>query len=192
MIRNRHAWALLLPYMLLLTVFLLVPAAGLLDISFRQHSPVVITGIGFSTRNYARLAELFYVKIIWQTVRLALLSTLIATVLAYPVAYVMARSSRRSRAILTCLVMVPLMTSIVVKTFGWYILLNRSGTFPSILAALGFRQQSLLGNDIAVLVGLAELPCLSWSFRSRLRSSGSRWRWRRRPAILAPAELPLS
>src|SRR3954468_13636040 len=137
MIRSRYALALVAPYLLLLATFLLLPAAGLLEISFRQHSPTVITGLGFSTRNYARLTDLFYAKVIWQTVRLALFSTLIATILAYPVAYVIARSGRRTRAILTCLVMVPLMTSIVVKSFGWYILLNRGGTFPTLLAALG-------------------------------------------------------
>ena len=63
------------------------------------------------------------------------------------------------------MVMVPLMTSVVVKTFGWYILLGRNGFVISILNWIGFDVRSLIGNEAAVLVGLAEfsLPFMIFS-----------------------------
>lgn len=167
MVRKRAPMvsALALPYCLVVGLFLLVPSAEMIVTSFHIPSPKAVAGEGVSLANYARLTDWFYLGIVWRTVRLALMATLIAGVLAYPLAYVMARSERTWRITLSCLVMVPLMTSVVVKTFGWYILLGRNGLVASILTNLGFGVHSLIGNDAAVLVGLAEfsLPFMVFS-----------------------------
>jgi ABC-type spermidine/putrescine transport system permease subunit I len=162
---GRGVAALVLPNCLVIALFLLLPSVEMIAVSFHRHSTTAVTGEGFTLANYARLADWFYLDIIWRTVRLAFVATLIATVLAYPVAYVMARSRRAWRITLSCLVMVPLMTSVVVKTFGWYILLGRDGFIVTLLDHLGIGARTLIGNDVAVLVGLSEfsLPFMIFS-----------------------------
>jgi putative spermidine/putrescine transport system permease protein len=158
------------PYFVLITAFLIVPAIGLFEISFRDHSPISITGGGVSMSSYIRLLDPFYLKIILQTLKLSFIATLIGTVLAYPVAYILARSEPRGRTLITCLVMVPLMTSVVVKVFGWYILMGRNGLIANMFSAIGIGSGNLLGNEIAVLVGLAEfsLPFMIFSLASSI------------------------
>jgi putative spermidine/putrescine transport system permease protein len=154
--RARPAWLLCLPNCALIAIFLVAPVLGLVQVSFRSVSPTAMTGGGATLANYGRLADWFYVGILWHTVRLALFATMIATILAYPVAYVVARSTGGVRMLVSFLFTVPLMTSVVVKTFGWYIILSRGGPASAVASWLGFPATSLLGNDIAVLIGLAE------------------------------------
>lgn len=164
------SWVLILPYCLLIALFLAAPVAELVEISFRRQSPIVMTGGGFTFANYARLADPFYGKLLWQTVRLSFAATIISTCLAYPLAYYLARSEGVTRAVLSCLVTLPLMTSIVVKTFGWYVILGRGGPVSNALRALGWPSVSLLGNDGAVLVGLVEfsLPFMAFSLAAAI------------------------
>lgn len=164
------SWVLLLPYCLLIAFFLAAPVGELLEISLRRQSPTVMTGGEFTFANYARLADPFYGRILWQTVRLSVAATIISTCLAYPLAYYLARSAGLVRAILSCLVTLPLMTSIVVKTFGWYVILGRGGPVSNALQTLGWPPVSLLGNDGAVLVGLAEfsLPFMAFSLAAAI------------------------
>ena len=169
MLRAKPAW-LCLPYCGVIAIFLFAPALSLLQVSFREVSPTSMTGGVFTTANYARLIDGYYVQILWHTITLSLLSTAIATVLAYPVAYVIARSSGFARTLVAFLVTVPLMTSVVVKTFGWYIILSRGGPASAVASWLGWPGASLLGNDAAVLVGLAEfaLPFMVFSLSAAI------------------------
>lgn len=156
---------LFLPYTLLLVGLLVVPVAGLMEISFRNQSISSIQGVGLTLSNYERVLEGFYLKIIFNTIRLAAIATVIGAIFAYPLAYVIVRSRPLARTILTCLVMVPLMTSVVVKVFGWFIFLGSGGPAVGLLNTLGFHVQTLLNTESAVIVGLVEfaLPFMVFS-----------------------------
>lgn len=158
------------PYLALVALFLVLPALALVDMSFRQHSPVKITGEGFTFMNYARIGDGFYIRIIVETIKLAFISTVVGTILAYPVAYVMARSDGALKTLLTLLVMIPLMTSVVVKVLGWYIALGSNGFVNRLLIAIAVGRVRLLENELAVLVGLIEfaLPFMIFSLTSSI------------------------
>lgn len=165
-----RSWLLCLPYVLLIGMFLIAPVVGLIDISFHRQSPIVMTGGEATLANYERIADGFYLGILWHTIRLSLIATAIATILAYPVAYVIARSDRLARTLISFLFTVPLMTSVVVKTFGWYIILGRGGPASAIATWAGWSGGSMLGNDVAVLIGLAEfsLPFMVFSLSAAI------------------------
>ncbi|MCC7047041.1 MAG: ABC transporter permease [Alphaproteobacteria bacterium] len=149
-------YALFLPYAAMIFCFLIVPMAGLVEVSFRQQSSVRITGLGFTLANYARVGDPFYLGILFDTLRLAMISAALAAILGYPLAYVLARSSGRAKTALIVAVMVPLMTSVVVKVFGWYIILEPSGVINTLSRAAGWGRWNLLHNEIAVVAGLVE------------------------------------
>jgi putative spermidine/putrescine transport system permease protein len=146
---------LLVPYGVLLLALMIVPVISLVEISLRAHAPLVLTGGEFSTENYRRLWDSYYVKLIFETLKMALASTAISAVLAFPVAYIIARAGKW-KASLTLLVTIPLMTSVVVKVLGWYIALGPRSFLVDTLAVFTGERVRLLNSQGAVLVGLVE------------------------------------
>lgn len=155
---NRYTVPLLAvaPYALLIIVLLAVPLLGIFDLSLHDLSATRLAGAGFTSANYARLAEPYYLNIIWQTLRLAFTATLIELLIALPVAYAIARARPLAKAIIGILVMIPLMTSVVVKNLGWYILFSSDGPLATVWRGLGLPGGALLGTQSAVLCGIAE------------------------------------
>ena len=166
--RARIGW-LLVPYTLLLAALLILPVATLAEISFRGHDPLVLTGQGFSTAQYERLWDSYYLKLFVETLKMALLSTAVAAVLGYPVAYIIARAEGW-KSTLTLLVMIPLMTSVVVKVLGWYIALGPRSIIVDALAAITGERMRLLNSQGAVLLGLVEfaLPFMIMSLSATI------------------------
>ncbi len=147
---------LLLPYLGFVILFLGGPLLVLVQISFARPSPLQIAGSGFTTGNYLHLLDRFHLSVLLQTVALALLSTLIVMVLAYPLAYLVARSTGAAKSALVTLATIPLMTSVIVKALGWYIAMGPNGPINRFIALFGVPTQRMLGSSGAVLVGLVE------------------------------------
>ena len=93
------------------------------------------------------------------TLRLSLVVTLICCVLGYPVALVMLRSSPRVQRLLTLLLILPLWTSTLVRSYAWMVLLGRRGVVNETLISLGVISSplSLLYNEIAVYIGMVHV-----------------------------------
>jgi putative spermidine/putrescine transport system permease protein len=143
-----------------LSVFL-VPACLFMTAAFLLPLVLVAyTSIGFPEPTAAHYAELvsrpLYVNVLWNTLQISAASTLATILLAYPIAYHLARQPPRRRALLLILVLLPFWTSILVKSFAFTVLLGNSGTLNTVLTTLfgdGARIK-LLFNRPAVLIGM--------------------------------------
>jgi putative spermidine/putrescine transport system permease protein len=115
----------------------------------------------FTLANYVRfLADPFHLAVLWKTIAMGLWVTAWCLVLGYPVAYTLARlRSRRLRALLVTCLLVPLMTSVVVRSYGWMILLANSGLVNQALLALGLVETpvQLLFNLTGVVIALVAI-----------------------------------
>ena len=91
--------------------------------------------------------------------RLAFMVTVIALVIGYPVAYLLANVSDRTRTMLIPLIVVPFWTSLLVRTFAWRIILGRNGPINDSLEWLGLIDQplSLVFNRTGTLVGMMHI-----------------------------------
>ena len=69
--------------------------------------------------------------------KIALLSTIFSLILGFPLAYFLARTQSAWRGMLMFLVIAPLMTGVIVRTYGWIVLLGAEGTVNSVLVGLG-------------------------------------------------------
>ena len=109
----------------------------------------------WTLENYARLLDPLYGVILLRSFLMAAVSTLGCIVLAFPLAYYIARSGRRKTLLLN-LVMLPFWTSFLVRTYAWMFLLRDTGLINSALLAAGLITEPLplLYNDGAVIVGL--------------------------------------
>ena len=150
-----------LPGLLLLGLAFLVPIAQMLVLSIEGEN-------GPTLAHFARfLGDPFYVGVLWRTVRLSLIITVICAAIGFPLAYIMARVGPRLRLWLIVLVILPLMTSVVVRTFGWMVLLGRSGLIPDILRDLGLagRSFAIMHTEPAIVIGMVQvlLPFMTLS-----------------------------
>lgn len=105
------------------------------------------------------LSDPYYLKVGLRTLRLAFWIAAISALIGAPFAYVMARCGKRLRLVLIIAVTLPLMTSVVVRTFGWMVVLGRSGLVPDTLYALGLvrRNFSLMQTETAIVVGMVQV-----------------------------------
>ncbi|TFI49904.1 ABC transporter permease, partial [Diaphorobacter sp. DS2] len=120
------------------------------------------TGVGdeWTLQNYIKfMSDPFYLGVVWRTVKIALLTTLITIVISYPVAFQISRSKGRARNYLTLLVLSPLLISMVIRCYGWVILLSNNGVVNNTLLKLGWIDQplTLLYTELSVVIGMVHV-----------------------------------
>lgn len=156
--RQRPYWAaLVLPLVLYLLVFLVIPFLHIIVLSFYTHSPTRIWTPELTTANYVDLADASFLTVLVRTLRLGLISTLICVLFGYPLAYFLARAERRVALIGLFFLVMPLMVSAVIRTFGWLVILGRNGLVNGAITAFGLERLPLLYNETAVVIGLANV-----------------------------------
>ena len=141
-------------------VLFLVPLVSLFVGSFFAFDRVTGRVGGFTVANYAKfLGDPFYLDILVRTLRLGLCVTATALVLGYPVALALARARGRLRAYLMLGILAPLLVSVVVRTFGWLVILGPNGLVNSTLTALGVVSEPvrLLYTETAIVLGLTHV-----------------------------------
>src|SRR5829696_3867501 len=133
-----QAALLLAPTLLLLAGFFFAPLGILARYSFNRFVPGGTQEETWIAENYLRFfTDDYYARVMLRTFWLGLMVVAVTLLLAYPVAYAIARSRSRWKALLVAVVLVPLMTSVVVRTYGWTVLLANGGVINSALEAMG-------------------------------------------------------
>jgi ABC-type spermidine/putrescine transport system permease subunit I len=148
--RQRVLAALAIPALTLLAVLFAYPVLRLMALSVE----------GGSLAWYAKaLGESLYLEVFWITIRIAVIVTLATLVLSYPVAYFIATTSRLGAALGFALVILPLWTSILVRTYAWMVLLGRNGVVNKSLIAVGAIDEplALLHNELGVVIGMVHM-----------------------------------
>ncbi|MDQ6594872.1 ABC transporter permease [Bacillus salipaludis] len=161
-VKKRRTWIagllLLVPILLFIFGFFVVPMLYILYLSFISTDSLNGTDAAFSLQNYITLfTDHYYLSSMWLTVKISLYSVLVSLILGYPIALTMAKSSPKVRGYITLLIASPLLVSIVVRNFGWYLLLLPNGTINSLLMNLGIihKPLNLLFSEIGVVIGLS-------------------------------------
>ena len=150
-----------LPGLALLALVFFLPIGQMLVLSVSGAS-------GLTLEHFSRfLSDPFYLNILWRTVRLSLIITVICAVLGFPYAYIMARVSPRLRMWMVVAVILPLMTSVVVRTFGWMVLLSRNGLISQWARDLGWAERNfqIMHSEAAIVIGMVQvlLPFMALS-----------------------------
>jgi putrescine transport system permease protein len=109
------------------------------------------------SESYGRLFEdTLYIKAYLNSLQVAAVSTIVCLVIAYPMAYGMARCGRSTRNILLMLVILPFWTSFLIRVYAWIGLLKNNGLINEILLALNFVDSpvNMMNTNFAVYVGI--------------------------------------
>jgi len=144
-------WLLLAPAILTVMGLLIVPVIG--------TSFATLAG-GRALATYQRfLASGFNQGVILRTLRVALATTAISLPLGFVAAYVVARAPRLAKSLLVVAAVFPLLTSTVVRSFAWMVILGHDGVLNGVLERLGLAGEpvALLYTEFSVVVGLVYL-----------------------------------
>lgn len=158
---TRHfGTALFAPITLLYLLFLLAPISFFLAMSVFRYSPMELYIPTVTSENFVRLlGEDYYRAIIFRTLKIAGLTAFFSLLLGYPLAYFLARTRSALRGVLMFLVIAPLMTGVIVRTYGWIVLLGSQGTVNKTLLWIGAVEQpvKILETELAVLIALVHI-----------------------------------
>lgn len=151
---RREVRVLLLPAVAWLTALFLLPIARLFYLS------LVGLGSDLTLTHYAKLVtEPVYFKILLNTFEISLAVTVLALLLGYPVAFLMATARASVAALMLACIMLPLWTSLLVRTYAWMVLLGRRGVVNDLLTGLGVLDEPmrLLYNRTGVTIGMVHV-----------------------------------
>ena len=143
---------LLAPALLLLLAVFIAPLVRILGLSFGEDT--------WSLDHYRALfADDILLAILVRTLWLSVTVSVLCLLLGYPVAYLMLRSSETLRRVIALLVILPLWTSLLVRTYAWIVVLGRKGLVNESLMALGLTDapMTLLYNRTSVYIGMVHV-----------------------------------
>lgn len=150
------------PMLAFLAYFFFFPAARLLFSSVLTQNAQGIIAPPYTLKHYARLIEVdLYARVFWNTLRISLVTSAVATVLAYPVAIVMVRGGAMVARLITLVVIAPLIVSVVVRGYGWQLVLANGpkGMLNWLLMTLGITDGPIpvLYSETAVVIGSLQI-----------------------------------
>ena len=140
-----------------LLAFFMLPNALLLSASFQKSEAQQLTS-QLTLDNYRFLfTRPLYLEVFARTFAVGLSVAALDVLLGYPLAYFLVRTRSRFKGLLIALSLAPLLASVVVRTYGWYIILNRFGFANDALLALGLIDERIafMPSTGAIIVGLA-------------------------------------
>ncbi len=146
------AWALAVPATLFVVLCLGLPVLATFATTFGEPAGVLAPYIQFFTSGFRR-------TVLWRTMEVALITTAISVTVGFATAWVVARAPGRMKSILIIAAVFPLLTSVVVRSFAWLVILGKNGILNDALLALGLVDEplSMLYTEGAVIVAMIYL-----------------------------------
>ena len=158
---------LLAPALVFLAVFFIGPLV--INVQESLKAPAAFP----SAAQYVKIfTDAYYLTVLGHTILFGLAVTLICLLFGYPLAYALARAEGGWKAILLFVVVAPLLTNVVVRSYGWMIVLGGSGLINNVLGRLGFEPLELMYSWGTVTLAMAHvlLPFMVLSIASVLET----------------------
>lgn len=158
--RPSGAIMLIIPAALLLGVFLAIPYLNILHISFRTPGQGTPFGEGYTLANYGRFfGGWFYPMQLANTLWIGLVTTALTLVIGLPVAFQLGRADLKWRGLAYGIVLSPLLVGIVIRSYGWTILLGNNGVINRTLMDWGLigSPLPLMYNSLGIIIALTHV-----------------------------------
>jgi putative spermidine/putrescine transport system permease protein len=194
-------WQLALPLALAFIAFFVAPLFMLIGVSAFDDDRITQLGFAMWTKF---LGDPFYWKVTFDTLKLGLLTVAASVLIGYPLAIVYMSSSPRIQRVLLFIIIMPLLLSVVVRTFAWIVILGHEGVINYTLMSLGLTPAPLrlLQTEFGLVLSLTQiemplmlLPLISVMSRidPNLRDASAALgasRWRTLFTVIFPLSLP--
>ncbi|MCZ8105083.1 MAG: ABC transporter permease [Burkholderiales bacterium] len=159
--QRRSATLLLIaPAALVLLVFLVIPYINIVLMSFRPPGDGAPYGAGFTLANYRKFfSDSFYILQVVNTLWIGFVVTLSCLLIGFPVAWQLARGESRLRPLYYSIVLAPLLVGIVIRSYGWTVLLGNNGVINRTLMGWGVTDGPLplMYNGLGIVIALTHV-----------------------------------
>lgn len=147
---------LLLPFYIFTLLFVFFPLIYMFLISFLERGQGWGVSDSFSLDNYRKLLEPLYLNILMDSLKLALITTILVALIAYPFGYHMAKLSDKAKNLVMLLLLIPFFTGSLIRMNGWIIVFRSNGILDKLLMTLGITKEplKLLYSYPAVVFGM--------------------------------------
>ncbi len=142
------------PYLIWLLIFITIPLLLVGYFAFTTGDSINFSEFQFNIDNFKRFFTPVYMKVLYKSVKLAGISTIICLLIGYPLAYIISKENKKKQNIMVLLLLVPMWMNFLLRTYAWLSLLGKNGILNMFLMKLGFRQIKFLYTEGAVLMGM--------------------------------------
>jgi spermidine/putrescine transport system permease protein len=145
-----------LPALLWMGALFVLPMLMIAILSFLKRGTYGQVVYEFTLNNYIRIFDPLYGQIFWDTLVVAVLTTVFSILCGYPLAYYISRLEKSTQQIWLLLVMIPFWINFLVRSYAWVIILRSQGVINTFLQSLGIISEPLplLYNSGSVLLGM--------------------------------------
>ncbi|MDY4594528.1 MAG: spermidine/putrescine ABC transporter permease PotB [[Pasteurella] aerogenes] len=142
-----------------LLFFVLAPNILVLTVSFLTRDSSNFYALPFTLENYTRLFEPLYAQVVWNSLYMSGIATIICLIVGYPFAFMIAKIKPKFRPLLLFLVVLPFWTNSLIRIYGMKIFLGVKGILNNTLISLGIISEPIriLNTEVAVIIGLVYL-----------------------------------
>ena len=145
------------PVIIYSIILILLPLLYVLYLSFLTSDSYGGMLNVFTLQNYLDILDVTYIKMFFKSSLIAIITTFICILISYPFAIILREKSKYIQNLATKLIMIPFLTNSLIRTFGWIILLRKSGIINTGLLNLGIIEKplSLMYNNFGIIVGMS-------------------------------------
>ncbi|NQF15579.1 ABC transporter permease [Brevibacillus sp. HB1.3] len=156
MLNKKPVKLLALPALLWMGALFVLPMLMIAILSFLKRGTYGQVVYEFTLNNYIRIFDPLYGQIFWDTLVVAVLTTVFSILCGYPLAYYISRLEKSTQQIWLLLVMIPFWINFLVRSYAWVIILRSQGVINTFLQSLGIISEPLplLYNSGSVLLGM--------------------------------------
>ncbi|HJA36501.1 MAG TPA: ABC transporter permease [Firmicutes bacterium] len=146
---KRFRWA-SLPFAVYALIFTIAPLILIIFYSFTDQSGTLTLD---NYRQFFNWDDPVYLQVLWRSIKVAVISTLICLVLGYPMAYILSKMRPGLRDTMVFLFVLPMWMNFLLRTYAWMTLLERTGLINTLLGKIGIGPLDLMYTQGAVILG---------------------------------------
>ena len=142
-----------------LIFFVLIPNLLVLTVSFLTRDGSDFYALPFTLDNYANLFNPLYAQVVWNSLYMSGIATIICLLIGYPFAFMVSKINPKYRPFLLFLVVLPFWTNSLIRIYGMKVFLGVKGVLNTMLMDMGILSEPIriLNTEIAVIIGLVYL-----------------------------------
>ena len=144
------------PVIIYATLLIALPIIYILVISFYKNDNYGGFVRTFTLENYFSIFDSVYIGIFLKSLLIAIITTFICMIIAYPFAIAVSHKSKKTQSIFMTLVMVPFLTNSLIRMYGWIVLLRKNGVINQVLISLRIIKNplNLMYNNFGIIIGM--------------------------------------
>lgn len=145
--------SLIYPYLGWMAVFIVLPMLFVILYAFTMPGNDVVS-IRFTLENFFKFFDPVFLKVLWESFRIAVITTVLCLLIGYPLAFLISRRSDKVQTLLILLVTLPMWINMLVRTYAWISILADNGIINTFLGFFGLGPVKIMYTDFAVILGM--------------------------------------